>query len=74
VKISRGERLELKYSVLTLPLEGNEAEDMDMEVATILKSRLEGFGDKDRPIVYCLQRKRAEKLTTFLNKQLDGGL
>lgn len=64
------ERSELKYSVLTLPLEGNGPEDMDSEVARLLKSRLKEFGDEDRAIVYCLQRRRAEKLTTFLNEQL----
>lgn len=64
------ERLELKYSVRTLPLEGTELEDMDMEVARLLKSRLKEFGDEDRAIVYCLQRRRAEKLTAFLNEQL----
>jgi len=65
-----GERLELKYSVVSLPSEGNDAEDMDIEVARILESRLKEFGDEDRAIVYCLQRKRAEKLTTFLNERL----
>jgi len=66
----RGERGELKYKVITLPMEGKDRDDMDMEVATILKSRLNRFDDGDRAIVYCLKRKWAEELMAFLKEQL----
>jgi hypothetical protein len=66
----RGERLELKYSVLQLSKEGSSREDLDMEVANLLQARLAGFEDDDRAIVYCLERKWAEEVTGFLNGEI----
>jgi superfamily II DNA helicase RecQ len=65
------ERVELKYKVITLPMEGNDKEDMDIEVGTILESKLEEFEENDRAIIYCLKRKWAEELALFLNTQLE---
>lgn len=66
----RGERLELKYRVLQLPKEGSSREDLDMEVANLLRTRLSRFEENDRAIVYCLERKWAEEVAGFLNEEL----
>jgi superfamily II DNA/RNA helicase len=66
----RGERLELKYRVLQLPKEGSSREDLDMEVANLLRARLSEFEENDRAIVYCLERKWAEEVVEFLNGEL----
>lgn len=65
----RGERLELRYRVLRVPMEKKRV-DLDMEVAKILRGKLTEFGENDRAIVYCLKRRWAEDLAEFLNEEL----
>ena len=61
-------RPEIGYEVIEV--EDDEDGELDIEIAFRVKEELRKCGDKDRGIVYCLQKKWAEKLKDFLNAEL----
>src|SRR5437762_12348274 len=69
VRMKGLDRPELKYWVKDVSDRVTSIHRLNKEIKRVLKSKMENFEDGDRAIIYCLQRKWAEELATFLNKE-----
>jgi superfamily II DNA helicase RecQ len=54
-------------------MEGTSREDLDMEIANLLRIKMSDFEENDRAIIYYLQKNWAEEVIGLLNEEVGDG-